>query len=98
LDGTFVSFELPFLSDESMEYSFDFVEKGTDSMPYVRGTTASSTYPELRANQGRYGNGIIVEPGQSKLLLISDGFKGITQAPRHRIPIPAITDLSEYFQ
>ncbi|MCT1523679.1 hypothetical protein [Sphingobacterium hotanense] len=99
LDGTFVNFELPILTDETMEYSFDFVENGTDDMPYVRGKTASNTYPELRANQGRYGKGIVPEGGKSKLLLISDGFKSVTSpSPRHRIPIPAITDLSEYFQ
>lgn len=98
-DGRFVSFELPVLTDETMEYSFDFVEKGTDNVPYVRGTTSSNTYPELRANQGRYGKGIIPEAGKSRLLLISDAFKSVTSpTPRHRIPIATITDLSEYFQ
>lgn len=97
-DGTFVNFELPPLADPTMEYSMDIYLKDTDEIAYIRGTKASATYPTNQANKGRYGDGITFESGQSKLLLISDGFKGITQQPRHRVPIVKITDLSEYFQ
>lgn len=98
LDGTFTNFELPPLSDNSLEYSFDIVEKGSNNIPYIRGSKATSTYPELKSNLGRYGEGIPFEAGNSKLLLISDFFQSITVSPKHRIPIGKIMDLSQYFQ
>lgn len=98
-DGTFVNFELPPLADPNMEYSFDIVEKETENIPYIKGTKASSSVPDVRANQGRYGSGIIFEQGLSKLLLIGDNNKSESNpTPRARLPIPAITDLSQYFQ
>lgn len=98
-DGTFVNFELPPLADPTMEYSMDIYKTGTDEIAYIRGANATATYPEVRANQGRFGNSIVVEKGESKLLSISDNIRSITSPqPRHRIPIVIITDLSEYFQ
>lgn len=98
-DGTNVSFELPPLANpDEDEYSVDICRNGTEEIPYIKGTSSPSTFPDVRANQGRYGSGIIFLKGSSKVLIIKDVARSFTSpTPRHRIPIINITDLSEYF-
>gem|GEM_PF-1194177 len=95
-NGTFVNFELPPLEDQTLEYSFDILEKGTNNIPYILGTNSLSIYGPVGANQGRFGSGIIVTPGKSKLLSITDATRTSSLPKKHQLAYIKITDLSDY--
>jgi len=96
-DGSFNQIELPPLPDASYIYSFDIVEKGTNTVPYT--TTSApfvlATFP-FKLNEGRYGE-IIFEAGKSKLFVINDTKNALANT-RSTYFSGKITDLSQYFQ
>jgi hypothetical protein len=95
-DGSFNQIELPPLPDAGYIYSFDIVEKGTNTVPY---TTTSAPFVlaafPFKPNEGRYGE-ITFETGKSKLLVINDT-KNVLATTRSTYFSGKITDLSEYF-
>ena len=96
-DGSFSQIELPPLPGANYIYSFDIVEKGTNTVPYTT-TTAPfvlATFP-FKPNEGRYGE-INFEAGKSKLFVINDT-KNVLANTRSTYFSGKITDLSQYFQ
>lgn len=96
-DGSFSQTELPPLPGANYIYSFDIVEKGTNTVPYT--TTSApfvlATFP-FKPNEGRYGE-INFEAGKSKLFVINDT-KNVLANTRGTYFSGKITDLSQYFQ
>ncbi|QIL42272.1 hypothetical protein G7074_25240 [Pedobacter sp. HDW13] len=96
-DGSFSQIELPPLPNADYIYSFDIVEKGTNTVPYT--TTSApfvlATFP-FKPNDGRYGE-IIFDAGKSKLFVINDS-KNVLASTRSTYFSGKITDLSQYFQ
>ncbi len=96
-DGSFSQIELPPLPDANYIYSYDIVEKGTNTVPYT--TTSApfvlATFP-YKPNEGRYGE-INFEAGKSKLFVINDT-KNVLANTRSTYFSGKITDLSQYFQ
>lgn len=96
-DGSFSQIELPPLPGANYIYSFDIVEKGTNTVPYT--TTSApfvlATFP-FKPNEGRYGE-INFEAGKSKLFVINDT-KNVLANTRSTYFSGKITDLSQYFQ
>ena len=96
-DGSFSQVELPPLPDANYIYSFDIVEKGTNTVPY---TTTSAPFVlaafPFKQNEGRYGE-INFEAGKSKLFVINDT-KNVLATTRSTYFSGKTTDLSAYFQ
>ncbi|MFW0718217.1 hypothetical protein [Pedobacter sp. N23S346] len=97
-DGSFNTIELPPLPGTNYIYSFDILEKGTNTVPYSSLTTPliTSGFPFV-ANNGRFGT-LTFEAGKSKLFLIRDKNNLITTTPRGTALSGELTDLSQYFQ
>lgn len=103
-DGSFNSIELPALPGSNYIYSFDIVEKGTNTEPYTSGTPLVLNGYTLKPNEGRItaafaDNGINFEAGKSKLFVIADARTAVT-TPTRSIYVSGgrLTDLSEYFK
>jgi hypothetical protein len=102
--GSFNSIELPPLPGPNYIYSFDIVEKGTNTEPYTPGTPLVLNGYTLKPNEGRITaafaeNGINFEAGKSKLFVIADARTAVT-TPTRSIYVSGgrLTDLSQYFQ
>jgi hypothetical protein len=103
-NGSFNSIELPPLPGPNYIYSFDIVEKGTNSEPYTSGSPLVLNGYTLKPNEGRITavfaeNGVNFEAGKSKLLTIADARTAVT-SPTKTIYVSGgrLTDLSQYFQ
>jgi len=103
-NGSFNSIELPPLPGPEYIYSFDILEKGTNSDPYTPTSPLVPSGFTLKANEGRItsafaSDGFNFQAGASKLFLITDAKTTVT-SPTRSIYVSGgkLTDLSQYFQ
>lgn len=102
-DGSLNSIELPALPGANYIYSFDIVEKGTNSYPYNSGTPLVINGYTLKPNEGRVTSafatdGFNFQAGKSKLFVITDARTSVAATKTIYVSGGRLTDLSQYFQ